>query len=788
MVPSQLICGEGRRGIRGISSPHSFCLLLRRSVCLYDLQSSNVTVLGVVTPPPTEYARDSQFYSKCSLEHFSSAFFSLQSKTLPPGTFFLPLDARGAHTLYWRLDYDDRTVSMELHSQVPTGSWLALGFSDYGDITSADLCFFWTDWRGHTHLEDTWTTEDGKLYRDAQQDCHNWGWQREGDVIKLVFSKKFDTCDDYDYVIEEGTTHVVWATGPGPLFQLKRLDMTLTDHGFQRTQLLKNLASVVQMASDVWSLTVTEDNNQVPGGDTTYWCKVVRLDERLSRKHHIVKFEPVITQGNEPLVHHMELFHCEGPADKEFPLYRGPCDSEDRPEDIKVCKKVLAAWAMGATPFYFPQEAGLPVGGEGYNLYAMLEVHYNNPELREVKRLESDIVRDLTPSIWSQRLFKGIQKRHIVYKEGLSGLSSNPLQTKGVLVLSSGAQLSALIALTVLDFRRCPKWNLNPHLVEQKPICHLKLGNLMDVQERHITNQKCQDSGVQGVHGSYQSRHKGVPLPVCFDWRDWFRAGFSFFLGDMTDWIDSSGLRVYVSPTLRQHDAGVIELGLEYIDKMAIPPGQPHFPLSSYCISECTRVSIPPEGITVFGSQLHTHLTGIRVMTRHIRDGRELPELNRDNHYSTHFQEIRLLKRAVKVLPGDALITTCLYNTTGRPNITLGGFAITDEMCVNYIYYYPKNSLEVCKSAISDQSLQTYFRQVHEWERQPTSPHMGISDNYRAIDWNPVRASVLHELYLQSPIYMQCNQSSGERFPGDWTSVPVTPVLYPLPPSPRICD
>ncbi|XP_046669183.1 dopamine beta-hydroxylase [Homalodisca vitripennis] len=560
-----------------------------------------------------------------------------QSKTLPPGTFFLPLDARGAHTLYWRLDYDDRTVSMELHSQVPTGSWLALGFSDYGDIASADLCFFWTDWRGHTHLEDTWTTEDGKLYRDAQQDCHNWGWQREGDVIKLVFSKKFDTCDDYDYVIEEGTTHVVWATGPGPLFQLKRLDMTLTDHGFQRTQLLKNLASVVQMASDVWSLTVTEDNNQVPGGDTTYWCKVVRLDERLSRKHHIVKFEPVITQGNEPLVHHMELFHCEGPADKEFPLYRGPCDSEDRPEDIKVCKKVLAAWAMGATPFYFPQEAGLPVGGEGYNLYAMLEVHYNNPELRE-------------------------------------------------------------------------------------------------------------------------------------------------------DWIDSSGLRVYVSPTLRQHDAGVIELGLEYIDKMAIPPGQPHFPLSGYCISECTGVSIPPEGITVFGSQLHTHLTGIRVMTRHIRDGRELPELNRDNHYSTHFQEIRLLKRAVKVLPGDALITTCLYNTTGRPNITLGGFAITDEMCVNYIYYYPKTSLEVCKSAISDQSLQTYFRQVHEWERQPTSPHMGISDNYRAIDWNPVRASVLHELYLQSPIYMQCNQSSGERFPGDWTSVPVTPVLYPLPPSPRICD
>ena len=61
--------------------------------------------------------------------------------------------------------------------------------------------------------------------------------------------------------------------------------------------------------------------------------------------------------------------------------------------------------------------------------------------------------------------------------------------------------------------------------------------------------------------------------------------------------------------------------------------------------------AVPPEGIMIYGSQLHTHLTGIRVSTRHIRDGRELPEINQDNHYSTHFQEIRLLKRQVRILP-----------------------------------------------------------------------------------------------------------------------------------------
>lgn len=30
-----------------------------------------------------------------------------------------------------------------------------------------------------------------------------------------------------------------------------------------------------------------------------------------------------------------------------------------------------------------------------------------------------------------------------------------------------------------------------------------------------------------------------------------------------------------------------------------------------------------------------------------------------------------------------------------KENITLGGFAISDEMCVNYIHYYPNTRLEV---------------------------------------------------------------------------------------------
>jgi Copper type II ascorbate-dependent monooxygenase, N-terminal domain/Copper type II ascorbate-dependent monooxygenase, C-terminal domain len=58
-------------------------------------------------------------------------------------------------------------------------------------------------------------------------------------------------------------------------------------------------------------------------------------------------------------------------------------------------------------------------------------------------------------------------------------------------------------------------------------------------------------------------------------------------------WTDSSGMRIKFVNKLRKYDAAVMELGLEYTDKMAIPPGQLAFPLSGYCIQECTKLAFP---------------------------------------------------------------------------------------------------------------------------------------------------------------------------------------------------
>lgn len=123
----------------------------------------------------------------------------------------------------------------------------------------------------------------------------------------------------------------------------------------------------------------------LPPDDTTYWCSVHKLPQAFTNKHHAIQYEPIMDQGNEHLLHHMEIFHCvPSPEDSnpDFPIWSGPCGSNEAPEKLNQCKKVLAAWAIGAGPFVYPPEAGLAIGGPEFSSpFIMLEVHFNNENL-----------------------------------------------------------------------------------------------------------------------------------------------------------------------------------------------------------------------------------------------------------------------------------------------------------------------------------------------------------------------------------------------------------------------
>lgn len=279
---------------------------------------------------------------------------------------------------------------------------------------------------------------------EKSQDCTHFEHKRRPNGILIFqFFRKFDTCDPFDYVIDvskkllhvnprlsflhkqtslfltlhiqNGTTHITWAEGEGPLYRLDGVNITSAKQtGFERTQLLKYEYEPEIHPPDTWKLEIHVDKVKVPNQETTYWCHVFELPKTLSVKQHIIQYEPMIQKGNEQVVHHMEVFHCQEKPDVDIPFYSGPCFDPNRPMEIDVCKRVISAWAMGASAFSYPavcnkhlkhntftsntgliicsylkllmQEAGLPIGGPDMNRFVKLEIHYNNPELRDGKK------------------------------------------------------------------------------------------------------------------------------------------------------------------------------------------------------------------------------------------------------------------------------------------------------------------------------------------------------------------------------------------------------------------
>ncbi|KAH7642017.1 dopamine beta-hydroxylase-like protein [Dermatophagoides farinae] len=542
-------------------------------------------------------------------------------------TYQINLDIDDHYHLFWSPDYSDETILFELKLKLQTNyDWFAFGFSDHGSIVDADLCLIWSDKRRKLHLEDAKTDNDTMVIIEHRRghlsnDCHfiksKHDWKQK--ILYVAFRRYFDTCDPEDYRVDNGTTHIVYATGRGPLIRPEGLHLIDHQHGFQRAQLLKPPLSHSITKTDVadeqvQTLDFLVDNVTIPNVETTYWCTLVNLPETFKQRLHIVQYEAVINEQNRDIVHHMELFHCEVDTENELPPWNGLCHDSNMPKSLEQCKRVTAAWAYGADPMIYPENVGLPVGGENYSLYVMIEVHYNNPEMK---------------------------------------------------------------------------------------------------------------------------------------------AGY----------VDNSGIRIHYTKRLRPIESGILEIGLEYTEKNSIPPNT-LMDLRGYCVSECTRVGLPPNGITIFASQLHTHLTGVSTWTEHVRGGIQLPDLNRDNHYSPHFQEIRKLPNGgIHVFPGDALINVCRYDTRKRTRMTLGGFSINDEMCVNYLHYYPLSDLEVCKSSIDTDHLLEYFETMRLYENQNTSSHYSVADNFYNIHWTPYRIQKLNQLYQTAPLSVQCNQSSGQRFP-----------------------
>lgn len=149
---------------------------------------------------------------------------------------------------------------------------------------------------------------------------------------------------------------------------------------------------------------------------------------------------------------------------------------------------------------------------------------------------------------------------------------------------------------------------------------------------------------------------------------------------------DTSGFALTLTKQLRPYD--MQSLPISYTILSVFVPA--HTPAADYvaeCPRECTERKLPPQGVKIVNWFPHMHQIGQKMWLQHIRNGVELPEIHRDDHYD--FKKQQTFPVDVSFMPGDTLRIHCQFNATDKDTNTTGGEASTQEMCVGLVQFYP---------------------------------------------------------------------------------------------------
>lgn len=152
---------------------------------------------------------------------------------------------------------------------------------------------------------------------------------------------------------------------------------------------------------------------------------------------------------------------------------------------------------------------------------------------------------------------------------------------------------------------------------------------------------------------------------------------------------DQSGMSLRLTPTPRNLHAGLSILGMSYYDRrFTVPARQKAHSLVNLCPTDATLRGLN-RPIYVYSWNPHMHLYGTKLVTEHYRCGQKIGEIGRIEQFEFDNQQSYMLNPPVKVLPGDALVTSCTYDSSDVQVDIEGGEETTQEMCDNYLTYYP---------------------------------------------------------------------------------------------------
>eukprot|EP00188_Purpureofilum_apyrenoidigerum_P004612 Plantae.Rhodophyta-Purpureofilum_apyrenoidigerum.ctg5329.p1 GENE.Plantae.Rhodophyta-Purpureofilum_apyrenoidigerum.ctg5329~~Plantae.Rhodophyta-Purpureofilum_apyrenoidigerum.ctg5329.p1 ORF type:complete len:748 (+),score=123.53 Plantae.Rhodophyta-Purpureofilum_apyrenoidigerum.ctg5329:118-2361(+) len=146
------------------------------------------------------------------------------------------------------------------------------------------------------------------------------------------------------------------------------------------------------------------------------------------------------------------------------------------------------------------------------------------------------------------------------------------------------------------------------------------------------------------------------------------------------------GVTLYATETLRQYNAGVVSLGDVAVTRQGeiLETGIAY---QHACPSSCTELL--QSEITAFASFQHMHDHGKTIYTHHYDEQANfLGNVHNVTNWDGGFQHLKVFEEPRVIKPGDILETTCIWDTSKEENVSIG-FARVDEMCMDFLFYYP---------------------------------------------------------------------------------------------------
>nr|XP_033779883.1 DBH-like monooxygenase protein 2 isoform X2 [Geotrypetes seraphini] len=155
-----------------------------------------------------------------------------------------------------------------------------------------------------------------------------------------------------------------------------------------------------------------------------------------------------------------------------------------------------------------------------------------------------------------------------------------------------------------------------------------------------------------------------------------------------------------VGGSLREHDAGIIQFGVFTFPMHFIPPGAENFKSYGLCKTDKFHEvnGWPVENMKVVAYLLHSHLTARGIKVIHYRNGTQIGILAQDDKYDFRLQESRHHRYTMDLNVGDEVVVECTASTMDRDSVTFGGPSTLNEMCLAFLFLYPRNNISTCWS------------------------------------------------------------------------------------------